>query len=328
MSKPVIRKEVGINPDPCDSGYDKLGPTERRNWQNSMLHHSNFIQFVDNIGGPIGGDTTNFYESFTNVSPSVIINDNQTNNYVSYALYQSLVVRFKLRATLTTGGSASAYPQYAAGPAPNPVWTDITNEPNFKVYDSDSQWSGSTGDIGFARRFWGDSEGAEIIWMEPNGSSLKMVQVNHSGGTAGHLKAANASGVHPGRIVTFTNGTKANSSDIWILFVDHYDTDTGAVVAEQGRFYGPALLSGTLTVSSDARPLYVCHVSEHQYLAQSTSAVTKGSSGTFKLYHTSTEADSGLTVTAECKFNAYTANKWAIVTRINGQYYANQIECD
>lgn len=352
MSLPVISKHVGINPNPCGADGQVVSASERVNWANVRKWENELLNLLIDTGGAVIDDATG----------DLHLHDGDA----MYGILQNTVIKFRLLATLTRvsdGGTGQALIQLQRwNRSANPPlgqesgdWEDgmrvdangaTIADPQITGIDYFDHWSGVTGDEGWCRLLTplNDSLGqpsgitsgqaAAIIWMKSEDEETPalpdiahVVQVNHSGGTAGHLKEPNASNYHPGRIVTFVDGTKANGADIWILFVDHYDTDAGDVIAEQGRFYGPARKAGEATVSADTRPLYVCHVSEHQFLAQATGAVTKGNSENFTLYHSSTETSSGITVNAQCKFNAYTANKWAIVTRINGQYYANQVEC-
>lgn len=83
-----------------------------------------------------------------------------------------------------------------------------------------------------------------------------IVQVYHSGGSAGELVAANADGFHPGRVRRWVANDLVTLEDCWIRFVDDYDSKGGAVNAIDGEYYGPARLSGVSTSEGSLLPVY------------------------------------------------------------------------
>lgn len=157
---------------------------------------------------------------------------------------------------------------------------------------------------------------------DSGGETDQIIQLNHASATAGDIVAANASGVHPARIKTWNGSGYTNSTAVWLLLTDYYDVDAGDVIGEHGKYYGPAKLAGTLTVSSDTRPLYIAQVGDQTFVGQCASAVAKGASGTFKLYHRATETDSGITKSAKATGVAIVANKFVTVQRISGHWKA------
>lgn len=91
------------------------------------------------------------------------------------------------------------------------------------------------------------------------GAKTEIVQVVHPSETTGEVVLANASGVHPGYVATANEYTLDRGDACWILFVDAFDTDDGLVPAVNEEYYGPAKHSGSYSVSTDERPLYVVH---------------------------------------------------------------------
>lgn len=87
--------------------------------------------------------------------------------------------------------------------------------------------------------------------------SVDIVQVYHSSSGQYDVVSANGDGLHSGRIKRVVDGTMTTFDNIWILFVDEFDTLTGNVVAINQDYYGPARYSGTFTSGADQRPLYV-----------------------------------------------------------------------
>lgn len=162
----------------------------------------------------------------------------------------------------------------------------------------------------------------------PNYPSIAdIVQVNAASGSAGDVVAPDANGYFKGRVKRWVNGAMVSMDDCWLKFIDYYDTDTGQIYAVQGNYYGPARLSGIETSGGTTRPVYLAKLDDGQtFLVQRTTNLAKGSSGSFKLYHTSSETDSGFTKSAKALGVAYVANKWATIQRINGIWYSGCYE--
>jgi len=84
-----------------------------------------------------------------------------------------------------------------------------------------------------------------------------VVQVVHSGVAAGEAVAANADGLHGGRVRRWVAGAMETLEDCWIRFIDDHDTDAGAVAAVNHELYGPGRLCGVETSEGVTRPLYL-----------------------------------------------------------------------
>lgn len=156
----------------------------------------------------------------------------------------------------------------------------------------------------------------------------KMVQVYHSATTDGNVVAANADGLHPGRVRIWAADAMATWGDCWIKFTDDFDDAAGDVLAVQEEFYGPAVLSGIETSSATVKPVYLCECSERMFIGKADSTLTAGSSaGTFSVYHSTTLADSTLNRTAKAVGEDVTSGKWAAISRVAGVWIATQLEC-
>lgn len=158
--------------------------------------------------------------------------------------------------------------------------------------------------------------GVGLTVLESSGSSgiiSSLVRLVGSGGyTVGDLVAA-ASGYHSGIRMSWVDGVKTAGSGCLMRFVDWDDDDTGDVIGEYYRIYGPMISGGTLSGTT----LFVGEIGEQTFLAKYTADVAIGVSANFKLYNRD-ETDSGIVKNAKCVANAYVANRWAIVTRLRG----------
>lgn len=119
-------------------------------------------------------------------------------------------------------------------------------------------------------------------------------------------------------------GSLTQGESVWLWLGAWDDTDLGDVIGEQGKHYVAKLMANRYEgATGDFRPLYIASQGEQTFLAQSSGAVAKGATGTFKLYHRGTEADSGITKQAKALGVAISANKWATVKRVmGGRWYA------
>jgi len=86
---------------------------------------------------------------------------------------------------------------------------------------------------------------------------VNVVQINHSGESAGTLVSANSDGLHPGRVRRWQAGSMATLDDCWVLLIDDYDNATGDVDAVNGEFYAPARLCGIETSAGQTLPIYL-----------------------------------------------------------------------
>lgn len=172
-----------------------------------------------------------------------------------------------------------------------------------------------------------DSYG-DLYTIDPGGGDeVDVVQVNHSSATARDIVEANASNVHPGRIKLWNGSAFDNGDDIWIGFFDYYDVDGGDMIAEQGKYYGPGVLVGTLDVDDDVRPFVICHLGSQTFLGKNSgSEIAKGSSGTIDLWHRQPEVDSNLFVAAKALGAAIPPDKFVTVQRINSHWYVGCYE--
>lgn len=159
------------------------------------------------------------------------------------------------------------------------------------------------------------------VCLQPVESGISVVQLNHATATAGDIVAANASGVHPARIKHWNGSGYSNGTAVWLLLTDYYDVDSGDVIGEHAKYYGPATLAGEFTHSADTRPLYIARVGDQTFIGKPDANIAKAASGTVSLWHRGTEADSTINKTAEALGAAVTSGKWVTVQRIAGQWY-------
>lgn len=211
-------------------------------------------------------------------------------------------------------------------------------DPGYVMYDTgspavneewgpeDGEWALTTSGTGFTisggtTTLAGNTVVSAVQGISGTSPVAEIIQLNHATATAGDIVAANASGLHPGRIKEWNGSSYDNGDAVWLLLTDYYDVDAGAVIGEHGKFYGPAKLAGTFDVSSDVRPLYIAHVGDQTFIGKPDASIAKAASGTVSLWHRATEADSTLNVTAQALGAAVTIAKYVTVQRINGQWY-------
>jgi len=153
---------------------------------------------------------------------------------------------------------------------------------------------------------------------------IEFVQVWKTSGspTIGDILAPDASGYHPGRVRRRVEGVMTTIGDaVKVRFADFHDDDLGQVFATHGKYYPCVLIEG-----GEGTPVpdtvYLALNGDTQYIVKRTTNLAKGSSGTFDLYHRSTEADSTFDLTnVKALGVAYTANKWATANRFGPFWY-------
>lgn len=161
--------------------------------------------------------------------------------------------------TNTLGGTVT---EYIAGPA---IAADLTG--NAKFGDTLPVQEETFGPPDIARKSY------------PNYPRLpNIVQVNHSGASAGDTVAANADGFHKGRVRRWVAGEMAILEDCWIRFVDDHDNLDGQVDSVQGELYGPARLCGIATSGGETLPVYLVRQSAGSYV-DIVQVVDEGSPG-------------------------------------------------
>jgi hypothetical protein len=225
---------------------------------------------------------------------------------------------FKLYEALAEFGSALAYPCR---------WNDTTNRWQALTDDAQRRRIYSTieyvtGDASDFVPCWYNARARrwEVI-SKPSSDVVEVVQLNHASATAGDIVEANASGFHAARIKLWNGAGFTNSTAIWLLLVDYYDVDAGAVIGEQGKYYGPAKFVGTATHSADTRPLYLAKVGNEQFIGKPDADIAKAASGAVSLWHRATEADSNINKTCQALAAAVTQDKYVVVNRTAGQWY-------
>lgn len=94
-----------------------------------------------------------------------------------------------------------------------------------------------------------------------------IVQVYHSGASAGDYVEPNASNLHPGRVKRVTNQVMTTYEDCWILFVNDYDNLAGDFRAIDGEYYY-GRLTGQASHAGTKLPLYVVATWEEFLMAR------------------------------------------------------------
>lgn len=172
--------------------------------------------------------------------------------------------------------------------------------------------------------------------------ATEIVEVNHevesSEPDAGDIVPANADGYHSGRIRK-SNGLGFDpTQDIWIRFVNNFTIGgvSGAVLAVQGQFYGPAKYSGQYDLvenegeedeTHDERPVFVCECSEAIFLCKFNETVSEGSTGAVTLWHSSDLTESDQTISGVIAWGSgWESGKKGVVQRIAGKWAASQTE--
>lgn len=158
----------------------------------------------------------------------------------------------------------------------------------------------------------------------PRLPNVVQIWAQNAAAQTGDLIAANSEGLHPGRVKRFVNGSMTTLDTCLVLLLG-YEGDLSPI-GEHGRFYF-GRLSGVAASGGAILPLYVCELGDQEFLGKRPSDLSKGSSGSFDLYHRSTESNSGLSMVAKALGHTIKANKWAIIARLrNGHVYASQYE--
>lgn len=149
-----------------------------------------------------------------------------------------------------------------------------------------------------------------------------------------HLHQVGAERVHPGIVVDW-DGTgfvdkPSTQPDVdqscWLAFAG----GSTQVAAMHGYCYGPCQRMGTfrgnVNGEESTRPLYLMNPPTEEVEGTHVGDLAKGASADFHVLN-GDGSDTGFTINAEVRYNAYTSGKKAIIKRLNGVWIANPVEC-
>lgn len=112
-------------------------------------------------------------------------------------------------------------------------------------------------------------------------------------------------------------------SPCYIRFSDYDQINTDfRYIVRYHKVYGPGKFIGTYNNS----PIYQCLIGEQEWYGVHIDNLVKNTIADFTLYYEGLPVS--ITVPARVRFNGYTGNQAAIIKVIEGEYVANQIECD
>lgn len=108
----------------------------------------------------------------------------------------------------------------------------------------------------------------------------------------------------------------------YVDFVDFDFFPDTKLIVENNRVYGPAKLIGFN--DDDNMPIYQCCVGEQEWEVTRATDLAKGTPGTFNVLDGDGD-DSGIEITANPKWQKFSANKKGIAKRMSGKLVVNQM---
>lgn len=169
---------------------------------------------------------------------------------------------------------------------------------------------------------WGHILGKwNIIQVDHDQSQVEFVAI---GAGTKNLVTADFQGTNMfnGRTVTGAPGAPALAKACIIEFTD-YGTSFN-YVGSHGKVYGPAKNVGAI----NNVPVYRCLIGEQKWYGKSDSVVSKGVTGTFKLYNNGVLTAPLISLQATCLFNKYEdTDKYALIEVFDNETIANPVEC-
>lgn len=257
--------------------------------------------------------------------------------------YDNFTVLPNLQSVTTTPSRFRDHPRFTYVPKDKSVRVDMA--------DPFAQWM-------CAVTYW-----AEVFQPEPSGVFVQIAHTTDANELypTGWLREpidVDGEWMHPAvldfRDAAGKNHQAGDRQRCYLKFTDYGGANGGNVVAEQGRIFGPCEFVGVTEADDESeggesdgedsenssgaprseRPVFRVAAPELEFLAKLDGpTVAKGGTGTFELFDRGgpTERASGITVEAKALVAEIELTtppqKWCLVKRLNGTWYASQWEC-